>query len=83
MKKTKAVFVSEAMQSGYSREDAEWWWHKMYTEARCFDNGTGEGTDAGNHAEDAIWRALHTIERPAYDSSALLRGNSRMPLAAV
>jgi hypothetical protein len=64
LRKTKSAFISEAVQSGYSTGEAEWWWEHMYTEARRFVNGTAEGSDAGNDsedAEDAIWVAQQAM----------------------
>ena len=61
VKKTKSAFVSEAIESGYPRCQAEWWWCQMHAEAKSFHNGTCEGSESGESENDAIWLSVETM----------------------
>ena len=74
---TKSVFVSEAIQSGYTDWQAQWWWREMFDEGKVCNNCTSEGSDREEHANDAIWVAVETMawwNRPwCFDKNAASR----------
>ena len=61
MKMSKLAFVSNAIESGYSGWQAEWWWRQMHSEAKNLHNGTCEGSEGGENENDAIWLSVETM----------------------